>query len=75
MSSRVCALPGRALVQRGGKWEESTLDKKHCGKMVGMMDVGRRGNTHYVIVVGGKKLAVHRSKAHPEKVVLRRKRK
>jgi hypothetical protein len=62
VSARVCALPGKAYVRKNGVFEPTVLAKRHCGKVVGMVDIkagskGRR-NTHAVLMVRGQQLAV-----------------
>ena len=60
VSSRVCVRAGAAFIERGGRWEAHKLGKKHCGKMVGMVDLkpGKRRQTYAVIQVRGQRLAV-----------------
>ena len=60
VSARVCILPGKVFVKRAdGVYEPSTLKKKHCGKMVNMIDlkVGARRQAHAVVRVRGKDVA------------------
>jgi DNA topoisomerase IB len=71
VSARVCALPGKAYVRKNGVFEPTVLAKRHCGKMVGMVDIkagskGRR-DTHAILMVRGQQLAVSLKKLTNER--------